>query len=441
MTHKILFIQISETDFDESIFISRMLNQLTGEVLPMALVNGISSSLVSSNPDIVVGVLTENQDDNQKRLQLLVESSQPDAIVLLDLYKYFYNPMELNFLPIWLEAYQVPLLALDYYNLLEAHENQIQLSPQVVLPQFEHGEAPEPLQLPIQLIKPVPPVPLDESAERTFYWNPCDPTLRAVAPQLRQQVLDSLGAKSETRIITLFFDPVMFTQALDHTLLGYYFMLIEVMIYYMRQFGGQKFQLLIVGSAPPTDEVNEIPDKNFDVHYFSHMTEDNFKALIAASDLLVSNTSWSPALIDAATLGIPACVFGNSIIQEWKDATESEKELKSFFSPAPPLFQLCEIMVFLNKWSVSLPIFQFINYPQPYTDPDFPNPGLQPTGLPYFLMDMFDDETCLPILQNMLFSQSQQQEYRDYCQEWIKVSEKGLSFLQILEKVKPVTAA
>lgn len=436
MQQTLLFIQISESDYDESLLISRMVHQLEGEYTALCLVNGISSSLVSSHPGLIVGILTENQEESRKKFEDLLQTSRPDAIILLDLYKYFLNPLELNFLPIWLENLEMPILALDYYNLLLNDTDTLRLDSRVMLEQFEQGEAPDPLVLPVHLLKPLPLVELPEqTAPRTHYWNPVDSLLRTAAPQLRQQVLDSLGARPDARVISVFYDPTLFSRALDNALIGYYFILVEVLIYYMRQFGGQKFQLLVIGSAPPTDEVQEIPDKNFDIHYFSHLTDDNCKALISASDLIVSNTNWSPILLDAATLGTPACVFGNSILLDWKDATESEKELKSYFSPAPALYQLCEMLVYLNKWSISLPIYPFINFPNRLPDEQFPEVGLQHKGLPYFLIDTFDDESCVPLLQSLLFSQSEQQTYREYCQNWLSKAEKGQSFAQILKTV------
>jgi hypothetical protein len=439
----LLFVQIAESTFDESLFISRLANQLRGDVRVICLVNGISSALVASNPDHIVGVLTENQDDNLQRFQGLLEQTQPDAIIVLDLYKFFLNPLELNFLPAWLEEVKSPILALDYYHLLTSNGQEVRLNQGVQTPHLESGESAEALALNVHLIKPVPPVlPQLGEGDQSYYWNLFDPGLAAAAPQLREQVLDSLKIESaDTKVITLFFDPTLFSQALDRNLLGFYFVVIEVLIYYVRSFQEQQFRLMIVGSAAPTENVAEFADKNFDLNYFTHLTEDNYRALLSASDLLISNTNWSPALLDAAFLGKPTVVMGNSIIQEWKDATEGEKELKSFFSPAPPTYELCHLMVQLNQWSVTLPIFPFINYPARHESADFPEPGLQAHALPYFLLDMFDDESSLAILNQLLLSEEQKTEYQKLCQEFCKVSDQALKFDVILEMIKQKQAS
>lgn len=436
MKQAILFIQIAESSFDESLFVARMVHQLSAETEVLCLANGISSALLSSNPDAIVGVLTENQEDNQQRFLALLERVRPTAIVLLDLYKFFLNPLELNFLPVWLEDLKLPIFALDYFNLMKIDEGKTSLQSGVQLSHIEAGEGAEALELPLYLIKPVPPV-LPEAAERSFYWNPQDPSLASVAPELRQQVLASLNAPEETTVITVLFDPSLFSQAIERNLAGYYFVLIEVLIFYIRQFSSRRFQLLVMGSAPPTDQLNPTTDQHFEVHYFSHITEDNYRALLAASDLLISNTNWSPALLDAASLGLPVFVMGNSIIQEWKDGAEKEREMRSFFRPAPELYRLCKLMAELNQWSLSLPIFSFINYPFVHNDPDFPNPGLQSHALPHFLLDLFDDETSLPLFEELLFSPENRAEYHEYCEQMLAIGESALSFQQILSKVIP----
>lgn len=431
----LLFVQIAESTFDESLFIPRMIQQFSGETRVLALVNGLSSALVSSNPDIITGVLTENQDDNQARFNSMLETAQPDAVIVLDLYKFFLNPLELNFLPVWLEAATMPVFAFDYYHLLVNEDEGIRLNPKVVTTHIEAGERADSLPLNIWLIKPAPPIMPSEGGLRTFFWQPFDSSLNASAPQLREQVLDSIKASPESKVITVFFDPVMFSQALDRNLLGYYFMVIEVLIFYMRSFPRQNFELLVVGSAAPTDQTNPIPDKNFNIHYFTHLTNDNYRALLSASDLLISNTNWSPAILDAIGLGTPAIVMGNSIIQDWKDVTEGEKQLKSFFSPHPGLYHICDLMVQLNQWSATLPIFPFINYPMRHEDEDFPLPGLQEHALPYFLLDMFDDETSLPILKDLLFSPLDLEQYREACTRYTQSTDEAITFGSMLEKV------
>ncbi len=439
MSDALLVLQISDQSFDEALLIERLVQQWGRPAQVYALTNSISSSLVSSRPERVVGILTENQDENKQKLLNIIEREQISAIIILDLYNYFINPLELNLLPVWLKDLETPIYAVDYFHLLAFKDDQLVLNPEVKLGSFEEGESPLPLDLDVQLLKPVLPVlPEQVTADhRVHLWNPLDSNIRSAAPQMREQLLESIEAKPNSKVITVFFDSILFSNALEKNILGFYFVSIEVLIFYLRQFPSQHFQLLIVGSSPPTGEVNAIPDLNVDIHYFSHITEDNYRTFLGSSDLIIANNNWSVLLLDAMTLEVPVCLLGNSVIQEFKDQDEEEKIITSTFQTDPSLHYLAMLMIKLNKWSFSLPIFQFITYPIPYLDPDFPETGLQSHALPYYLTDMFDDLSTIPIFQNLLFSESAIEAHQAFCRKLLKVTKSAKSFQAIKATHEP----
>ena len=428
---RLLFIQIAEKSFDEVFLVERITQNWTqnfGETEVYALTNGISHAFLSSRQERIVGVLTENQEENKTRFDDIVEKIEADAIFVLDLHEYFLHPLELNFLPVWLKDQTMPVYAIDYFNLLDTENNQIILKENIELDQFEAGEAPLPLDIDIHILKPsLPNLPQQEN----LTFNTASPELVLKSPQLRKEILDSIEAGENEIAITLIFDPTLFSQALERNILAYYFVLTEVVIFYLRQFRDHRFQLFIVGSAPPTHEINLDPNINVQLHYFSHLTEDNYAAFLGASDLIISNSDWAVTLLDAMYLKTPVCVFGNSIIQEWKDDTETEKELRASFQPLKPLYDLCQLFMDLNQFSITTPIFQFISYPVRDTQPDFPEPGLQQKAFPYFLLDMFDDRACMFILQHLLFSSETQQKYAKLCDDLLEVTQDVPSISQI----------
>jgi len=438
MNKSVIFIQLSEGSYDECFLIDRMLSQIQGNVTSIVFSNAISSSFNSSNPEHIVGLLTEDQESNKERFDSALEMAEnPVAIIVLDLCQYYLNPMTLNFLPMWLEKIELPILALDYFNLLEEKNDFIVLKSDVNPEKFEEGEGPNPIGLNIKLIKPLPPIyPEAEIQSKTFYWNALDKNFNASRPQLRKQVLDSIESNEEAKVILVAYDPTLLTQALNNNMISYYYILIEVLVFYLRQFPGQRFKILVVGSKPPTENKNEIPDINLEIHYFSHFTEDNYRALLAASDMIISNNHWSTLLLDAMDLGIPVSVMGNSIIQDWKDETETEHQTISYFSPDVILYNLSLLMMSLNRNSITTPIYQFINYPIKYLEQDFPKTGLQQKGLPYFLMDMFNDEDCITQFRELLFSKGHQEEYNTFCAQILEHAEQGLRMETILDQVK-----
>jgi hypothetical protein len=432
---RILFLQMAEKSYDEIFFIDRLTQQwsdLYPEVEVYALVNGLCNHFVSSRAERIVGVLTENQSENRKRFETLNEAVAFDAIFILDLHEYFIHPMDLNFLPLWLKNQKCPLYALDYYNLMVYNKNLLYLRTQVNLDKFEEGEAPLPLDITVELLKPCLPNQSQVLKTEINTWplqsSFTEHTIGSA--QSRQELLNSVEAKEKDHIISIFFDPLLYTQSAERSLIGYYFVLIEVLIFYLRQMRGEQFQIFIVGSMPPSSEVNLSPDLNVNLHYISHLTEDNYAAFLSASDLIITNNDWSVALLDALGRSIPVCLFGNSIIEEWTDNTETEKELRASFQPLKPLYNFCLLMVELNQFSLSMPIFQFISYPL-RLEGDFPDAGLRNQTYPYFLFDMFDDEATLPMLKQVLLSSETRKKYKTLCEDYKKQSTESLTLGQI----------
>lgn len=432
---RILFLQMAEKSYDEIFFIDRLTQQwsdLHAEVEVYALVNGLCHHFASSRPERIIGVLTENQSENLNRFETLIEAVTFDAIFILDLHEYFIHPMDLNFLPLWLKGQNAPIYALDYYNLMVYNKNLLYLRAQVNLDKFEEGEAPLPLDIRVELLKPCLPNQTQVLQKEDHAWFlQSNFSGHAIgAAHFRQELLASVEAKEKDHIISVFFDPVLFTQSAERGLIGYYFVLIEVLIFYLRQMRGEEFQIFIVGTMPPSSEVNLSPDMNVNLHYISHLTEDNYAAFLSASDLIVTNNDWSVALLDALGRNTPVCLFGNSIIEEWTDNTETEKELRAGFQPLKPLYDFCHLMTELNQFSLSLPIFQFVCYPLRIQDA-FPATGLKNHTYPYFLFDMFDDEATLPMLKQILLSTDTREKYKELCETYQKQSAGALTLGQI----------
>lgn len=435
----ILFLQIADKSYDEIFFIERLSQQWReslGEPDVYACVNGLSFPFVSSQQERFVRVFTEDQEKNKEIVELLEETLSFDAVIVLDLQEYFLHPMELNFLPVWLKEFECPIYALDYFNLMTYQDDLLILRPEIE-DRPTQEEPPAPLALTVELLKPVLPNTASpfEFEDHTWPFQSEALDMKLKAPQMRSEIFNSIEAKDSDYLITVFFDPFSFLQSADRQLLGYYFTLIEVLVFYLRLLKGQHFHVFIVGMTTPTLEVNLNPEINVNLHYFSHLTEDNYAAFLSASDLVVTNNTWTVPLLDALYLNTPTCIFGNSIVEAWKDDTETKKELRASFQPLKPLYDLCHMMIDFNLNAVSTPIFQFISYPQRETALEFPAPGFQEGTYPFFLLDMFDDESCLDILKGLLLSQTIRQDYADLCQRYVEQHSISTRFGQIHTQV------
>ncbi len=431
----ILFVQMAEDSFDEVLLLPRFLAQMPVNSRFYALVNSISSSFAASISDLSVSLMTENQDNNLHDFQVIFRHKKPDVIILLDLYKYFVTPADINFLPIWLDDPDVPILAIDYFNLLEYHDGVLQLKAGVDVPALKDLAKPEPLAIQPYLLKPSPPIfsqDLKGELDRVFLWNPIDTKFKVSQESHREQLRKSFHLKEEDKIVTVVIDPLLFMKSIEVSLLGFFMVLIEVVIYYLRGFPQTRFHLLLVGLFPPREETNTIPDVNLDVTFFSHLTEDNYLTLLAGSDMVFTNSDHSLVLLDTMVAGVPSVVMANSIIQELNE--DQTRTVRSYFQPAPVLYDFVHLMLDLNQWTAFSPIFQFVNYPAAYSEIGFPEPGLHFQGFMYHLIDTFDDLSTDPILEQLLYDQEYLKNYRNMAQKILN-DEQSLFLSQILSRI------
>lgn len=409
----ILFISISEKSFEEAFFVSRILAHLPENTKSYCMVNTTSAAFVASNPKNMVSLLTENLDSNYHDFQIYLKQAELNLIVLLDLHHYFIVPAEMNFLPEWLQDLSIPIVALDYFDLLHYQGDQLT---------FKGAEDPAaplatqqfmPLAITPTLLKPSPPHRAGAEADsRVMYWNTALDFYRFVKPSTQELIRSTMQLEPNVKVISLLFDASLVGRAIETHLLGFYMVAVEVLGFYLRQFPDQHFQLLVVGFKQPQEENISIP--NLKVRFFTHLTEDIYQLVACGSDLLILNSNWSLLHADALVTGTPTLVLGNSIMQEVR---EGEKVLTSAFQPHPFLYQLVEIMIRLNNMSPMVPIYPFISYP--VRQPDLPPVGLQSGFLPYHLADMFNDIATQPLLEKLLFDEAYLNEYRQYAEQYL----------------------
>ena len=165
------------------------------------------------------------------------------------------------------------------------------------------------------------------------------------------------------------------------------------------------------------------------MHHFTHLTEDIYQLLVCGSDLLILNSDWDFAHIDALMLNTPTLVFGNSIQQELQ---QGEKILTSTFQPDPVLYHMVQFFTELNKNSLTTPLFQFTSFPIKQTE--LPASGLQQGIPPYHLADMFNDMETIPLLKQLICDANYFNEYQKLCNKYLQ-DHKALTMAHIIHKI------
>lgn len=425
--YSILFVQMAEYSFEESHLLLRIAAQMPEQTKIYAMVNAMSSALISSRSSISLGLATEHQENNQIDLQVFLGNAEPDIIVLLDLHKYFTHPDDLNILPEWFEGLSIPVIALDYFRLLAFSESGHVIGP-------SQSSSP-PLNVNWHLVRPSPPNPpeLPLTSSRLHYWNMMSQSLVLGREILREQLRQSLQLEADVKVVTLVYDPLLFQQAMDLSIPGFYFAAIEVICYYLRQYPKQRFELLIAGFSMPADQLNPLAQLNVRLRYFTHMTDDIVQTLVSGSDLLILNSVWSSLHADALQFATPTAVLANSIRMELNE--QGQRVATGYSQPIFPLYRHMELMTELNnKTPYMAPLFQFLNYPISEWD-ELPSPGLNVWGYPVHVLDMFNDLDSQPIMDKMLFDENYHEEYKHVCQKLTERNVGALFFETILQKI------
>jgi hypothetical protein len=424
--YSILFLQLAEYSFEEAHLLLRVAAQMPEHTQMYAMVNAMSSALVASRSSITLGLVTEHQDNNRYDLEVFLANVQPHVVVILDLHKYFTHPDDLNILPEWLKTLEVPVIALDYFRLLNIDEMGNVVG---------SGAGSPPLDVSWHIVRPSPPNPpeLPVSSPRIHYWNVMSQPLVLGREVLREQLRQSLQLAPDVKVVTLVYDPLLFQQAMDLSIPGFYFAAIEVLCYYLRQFPKQRFELLIAGFSMPAEQLNPLAKLNVHLRYFTHLTDDIAQTLVSGSDLLVLNSVWSCLHGDALQFGTPTAVLANSIRMELNEA--GERVATGYANPILPLYRHMELMSELNsKTPYMAPLFQFLNYPISEWD-ELPPTGLNLWGYPVHVLDMFDDMETLPIIEKMLFEPEYLKEYLAICRRLTERNVGALFFETILQKL------
>jgi hypothetical protein len=91
-------------------------------------------------------------------------------------------------------------------------------------------------------------------------------------------------------------------------------------------------------------------------------------------------------------------------------------------------------MLNLNQWSAQRPIHPALSYPIPWSEPDFPEPGLCHQGMLYHLADTFDDLSTLKMLDAIFQDPDYLNSYKHMAGQALH-NEQALSLAQILTRM------
>ncbi len=199
----------------------------------------------------------------------------------------------------------------------------------------------------------------------------------------------SFGIKENSKNILLIFSYQMMIKSKISSLEAHYPLISKTLILYLKTLDID-INLFIVGSDLKSEL---IPGTKIQVNTFKIVNHGLYKSLMSLTDLLITDTTWHPILIDAACLNIPAGVIGNSLSLN-EDGSLNSK----FESTDLEVFNLIEDTV---KTSPQI-FFPYTSFPlKTETLPEF---TYYENKFIYYLLDIYSDEVMIPFLGEFLIN-------------------------------------
>lgn len=428
---EILYILLSENSFNESLLFTRIQNQLEETDEHYCMSNSLSSCFMDSNPKWNVSLLSEDFEENYDDFRTYIDEGKFSLIVLGDLHEYFLAPEEMNFDLEWLEDLEIPIVALDYFDLLTIQNEKII---------FKHSN-----KINSNIIESLPAIPIKPFIVKTFpktlnpetqegilYWDTTLDYYTIVKHATQQLIRDTMQLKDNTKIVTICFDVIQMSDALNQKLIGFYFVVVETIVFYLQELN-QNFEVLVIGLKQPKTLINNIDKIN--LRHFTHLTQDLYQLIVCGSDLLILDSNLTFAHCDALISQTPTMVLGNSI--DIQSINEDESKVMSSFSPDPFIYDLINMMLEINKNSQQPPIFPFMNYPNPIEQ--LPQTGLQLGSPPYHLVDIFDDEKTYEVFNSLLCDQNYLNKYNEIGNKYLESQIEPLKFNELLKRILSIS--
>lgn len=444
----ILFLLTGFNSYDEAILISQFIDQIDENHDCSCLSQILPASYINTNPRIATGMFCDDKDINSQNLQKLFDKHKFDLIIWGDIINFLLEGEPFNFSLNWIKDINIPLCILDYQDVLNIEkietnkhlislntfDNNIKKSHEFSL---EHSNK-------IYIIKICPPSKYQSETNnpQLLYWQNLEEFPLVSKYNLREEIDKNFNFNENTKLIFLIFNPATILRS---SVLGnsfkpdvHYEIVTNLVCYYLKILmnnNKNNCQLFITnyprvenrvaGASLPVFEKDE---SFIHIKEIPLLTHALYTTLLKASDLIITECNWQPALISAITMEVPSIVLGSNV------AIKEENGVKQIVSDYTDMdmyvYQCLETLLKNNPDS----IFPYISYPHEIQF--LPNINMVQNGYFYHITDIFNDERTVALFFDLLCNK----EYQDYLQTlYLPIKENNKNALLAEKIVEIVT--
>lgn len=459
-----LFIILGLDAFYESTILSKLLQEIPDEAGIVTLAGEFPYLYLNDNERILKVFLKGTEEENKTLFFDILNEGQISAIFILDFhnifftkyYKYDYKVIPFNFK--WLEGLTIPVNLVDSMDMIGYNdENKVYLKHSDGY-NIEHsideeateidtedtfkglnkeGEQVEKKEFEDDQIYTYP----DMVSKFDFYPNiiklcpPCIPNFNGhpkiinlnysythEVNQYIDQMRAPLGIDEKKKNVVIIFSYQMMINTVLQKNISHYVRVINSIVIYLKRLD-IPINLFIIGADSALAQNDMFKGSKISFRAFKNSNHNLYKTLITYADVVITDTTWQPVLLDTARLNIPTGVIGNSVRFNDEGLMEAE-----FESTDPEVFKL------LEQATKEAPntLFPFSCYP--LKDQKVPKFRYYDDVYPYYLLDIYSDESTLAFLDEFLNNKEDEvfENLKDYQEKYFERSNGAITTLELL---------
>jgi hypothetical protein len=458
-----LFVILGSDSFYESTILSKLIEEIPDEAGIVCMAGEFPYLYLNDNERLLKILLQGSEEENKKLFEDVLSDGQISAIFILDYDKTFftkYYKQDYKIIPFnlkWLEEVKIPINLIDPLDTLDYNEDN-----KVYLKNSSDYNVEEIIDEDAEIntedtfkginkdgdqidVKPMEDesvyVSSDMVSKFNFYPNivklcpPCIPNSNANSKiiylnfaythevnQYIDQMRAPLGISDEKKNVLVIFSYQMLIQTLIQNNISHYIRIINTLAIYLKKLD-IPINLFIIGADSSLTQHEMFRGSKISFRAFKSPNHNLYKTLMTYANVVITDTTWHPSLIDAARLNIPAGVIGNSASFNEEGVMEA-----SFESTDPEVFKLLEKAV----KEAPQTLFPFTCYP--LKDKKVADFTYYDDIYPYYLLDIYSDESTLSFLGEFLVSEEEEviDNLKDYQEEYFDRANDAINTLEML---------
>lgn len=490
-----LFLIISPEAFYESMIMCKFIDEMPQGAGVFCLTEWLHSIYFSENENIYKLFVHTSPEENKKLIETIIHEGEISAVFVFDFHKKFLLPDNRysKFVDIsWIKDKSIPIFLIDFLDMFDYNkenklflknssafntvpERDFSLSPDYeklaydflkesekvygkkmdlleLVPEFselsrfektesETGETnatdkssenidkklEEPSDLVLDsnfypnIIKLCPPYSDSKNIDKRFIY--LDFTPKNFLTKESEKMKIPLGIQEGRKSVLLIFSYQMMMRALNETKKDHYPLVFKTVISHLKQLD-IPLNLFVFGLEGK--DVN-LEGSKIKMRAFSIYNHELYKTIISFSDVIITDTVWSPVLLDAAILKKPAGVIGNSL------QINEDGSFEAAFNDTN-----MEVFKEIEKVMKVSPIIFYPYSSFPIKEKTVPEFTFYDSKLPYYLLDIYSDESVVSFLGEFLTDKDAQVSINlnDVLDEYSKRANNSIKVGELLQKIQ-----